>query len=81
MIHSLSGGVLADGDIYTFAKVEVEGSFRWYLSPFPVKEGDQVLVPLNVLEEREGVVRKVESHTKQTAPCSVKHAPEILKVL
>ena len=81
MIHSLSGGVLADGDIYTFVKVEVEGASRWYLSPLPVKEGDKVIVPLNLLEEREGVVLKVESHTVQTAPCPVKRAPEILKVL
>ena len=81
MIHSLSGGVLADGDIYTFAKVEVEGGARWYISPLPVKEGDRVIVPLNLLEEREGIVLKVESHTVQTAPCSIKRAPEILRVL
>ena len=81
MIHSLSGGVLSDGDIYTFARVEVEGTARWYLSPLPVKEGDRVLVPFGFLEEKEGVVAKVESHTVQTAPCSVKRTPEILKVL
>ena len=81
MIHSLSGGVLADGDIYTFAKVEVEGTARWYLSMLPVKEGNRVIVPLNLLEEKEGVVLKVESHTVQTAPCSIKRAPEILRVL
>ena len=81
MIHSLSGGVLSDGEIYTFAKVEVEGTARWYICPLPVKEGDRVVVPLNLLTEKEGVVLKVESHTLQTAPCSVKHAPEILKVL
>lgn len=81
MIHSLSGGVLSDGEIYTFAKVEIEGAPRWYISPLPVKEGDRVVVPFNFIGEREGVVRKVESCTAQTAPCSVKHAPEILKVL
>ena len=81
MIHSLSGGVLSDGDIYTFAKVEVEGAARWYISPLPVKEGDRVVVPLSIIEEREGVVLKVESHTVQTAPCSVKRTPEIYKVL
>ena len=81
MIHSLSGGVLADGEIYTFAKVKSDGEARWYISPLPVKEGDRVMVPFNVLEEREGVVLKVESHTTQTAPCSVKRAPEILRVL
>ena len=81
MIHSLSGGVLSDGDIYTFAKVDVEGASRWYISPLPVKEGDRVVVPLNLLDEKEGVVLKVESHTPQTAPCSVKRASEILRVL
>ena len=81
MIHSLSGGVLSDGDIYTFAKVESEGASRWYISPLPVKEGDKVLVPFGMLDEKEGIVLKVESHTVQTAPCSIKRAPEILKVL
>ena len=81
MIHSLSGGVLSDGDIYTFVKVETEGTARWYVSPLPVKEGDRVVVPVNFLEEKEGVVLKVESHTVQTAPCPLKRAPEILRVL
>ena len=81
MIHSLSGGVLSDGGLYTFAKVEVEGAMRWYLSPLSVKEGDRVLVPVGILEEKQGVVVKVESHTAQTAPCSIKRTPEILKLL
>ena len=81
MIHSLSGGVLADGEIYTFAKVEAEGVARWYVSPLPVKTGDRVIVAHGLLEEKEGLVLKVESHTVQTAPCSIKHAPEILRVL
>ena len=81
MIHSLSGGVLSDGEIYTFVKVETEGASRWYVSLLPVKEGDRVVVPFGMLEEREGTVLKVESHTVQTAPCSVKRTPEILRVL
>ena len=81
MIHSLSGGVIADGNLYTFVKVELDGAPRWFISPFPVKEGDRVVVPHNYIEEREAVVLKVESCTVQTAPCSVKHTPEILKVL
>ena len=81
MIHSLSGGVLADGEIYTFAKVEMMGEARWYISPLPVKAGDKVVVPLGMLEEGEGVVLKVDSHTVQTATCSLKRAPEILRVL
>lgn len=81
MIHSLSGGVIADENIYTFVKVEIDGAPRWFISPFPVKAGDRVLVPFNYIEEREGVVLKVESCTAQTAPCPIKRAPEILKVL
>ena len=81
MIHSLSGGVIADGNIYTFVKVELDGEPRWFICPFPVKEGDRVLLPFNYIEEREGVVLKTENCTAQTAPCSVKRAPEILKTL
>ncbi len=81
MIHSLSGGVIADGDIYTFVKVEIDGAPRWYICPFPVKEGDRVLVPVGYIEEREGTVLKVENCTAQTAPSSVKRTPEILKIL
>ncbi len=81
MIHSLSGGVIADGGIYTFVKVELEGAPRWFICPFPVKEGDRVLVPFNYTEEREGVVLKAENCTAQTAPCSVKRTPEIIKIL
>ena len=81
MIHSLSGGVLSDGGVYTFAKVETPEGTRWYLSPFPVKAGDRVSVPFGFSEEREGGVLKTEDCTAQTAPCSVKRASEILKIL
>lgn len=81
MIHSLSGGVISDGTVYTFAKVEIDGSPRWYLSPFPVREGDKVIVPFQYIGEREGSVLKVENCTAQTAPCPVRRAPEILRVL
>ena len=47
MIHSLSGGVIADDGIYTFVKVDAEGTPRWYLAPvFRPKAGDRVRVPL-----------------------------------
>ncbi len=81
MIHSLSGGVLSDGEFYTFAKVETEEGARWYLSPVSVKAGDRVLVPFAVAAEREGIVLRVENCTAHTAPCSIKHTLEILKVL
>ncbi len=81
MIHSLSGGVIAENDVLRFVKVDVDGTPKWYLCSLPVKEGDRVLVPAGFLEEREGVVLKVETCTAMTAPCPVKHTPEILKVL
>ena len=61
MIHSLSGGVLGDNGVYTFAKVEVEGAPRWYVAPFPVKEGDTVAVPYGAVGEMQG--RGIEDGT------------------
>ena len=60
MIHSLAGGVLADGEIYTFAKVRTGETAMWYLVPelVFVKEGDRVLVPEGHFT-REGVVETV----------------------
>ena len=48
MIHSLSGGVIADGNIYTFVKVELDGEPRWFICPFPVKEGDRVFASVQL---------------------------------
>ncbi len=79
MIHSLSGGVISDGNIYDFAKVRVEGAPRWYLNGCGAKEGDRVLVPVGYLSA-EGVVERVESCTAQTAPVPVRRAAEILAV-
>ncbi len=79
MIHSLAGGVLADGEIYTFAKVRTGEAAMWYLVPelVFVKEGDRVLVPEGYLT-REGVVEKLERCTRQTAPVPVGRAKEIV---
>lgn len=82
MIHSLSGGVIAENGIYTFAKVRVEDSPCWYLAPRIVKAGDKVLVPFGKAElPAEGVVERVETCTDQTAPVPVRRAREILQIL
>lgn len=81
MIHSLSGGVIAEGDAVRFVKVLVNGVPSWYVSPFVVKEGDGVIVPCGHLQEQEGTVVKVELCTPQTAPVPLKRAREILRVL
>ncbi len=78
MIHSMSGGVLADGTVYTFAKVEAAGSPRWYLAPFSVSAGERVVVPFGE-GEAEGVVLKTENCTRQTAPVPVNRAREIIR--
>ncbi len=81
MIHSLSGGVLADNGIYTFVKVEVEGAPRWYLAgEFRVKAGDRVRVLFNG-KECEGTVLRTEDCTRQTAPVPLNRAAAILAVL
>lgn len=81
MIHSLSGGVLADNGIYTFAKVEAEGAPRWYLAgAFRVKAGDRVRVPL-CGRECEGIVLRTEDCTRQTAPVPLNRAKEIIAVI
>ena len=78
MIHSLSGGVLADNGIYTFVKVEVEGAPRWYLAgEFRVKSGDRVRVSY-CGKECEGAVLRTEDCTRQTAPVPLNRAACIL---
>ncbi len=73
MIHSLSGGVIADGSVYTFAKVQLSAGPRWFIAPFPVAAGDRVLAPFgDGLEE--GTVLRTEDCTRQTAPIPLKSA-------
>ena len=80
MIHSMSGGVLSDGGIYTFAKVRFEDTVGWYLAPRGVKAGDRVMAPFRG-ESREGVVERIESCTAQTAPVPPSRAQEIERIL
>lgn len=78
MIHSMSGGVLSDGSLYTFAKVETEGNARWYLSVFPVSEGEIVLCPSEG-GHIEGRVLRVERCDRKSAPVPPKNAPYLMK--
>ncbi len=80
MIHSLSGGVIAENEIMRFAKVRLAEGVAWYLAPFLVEAGDKVLVPYGGAEA-EGEVERVELCSPQTAPVSVKRAREILSLL
>ncbi len=80
MIHSLSGGIIAENEIFTFAKVRVGDAPCWYIAPFKVEAGDRVLVP-TLTGTAEGSVERVENCTPQTAPVSVKRAREILSLL
>lgn len=79
MIHSLSGGVIAANEVYTFAKVRIGDTPRWYIAPFRVKAGDPVLAPTES-GPQEGVVERVENCTPQTAPVSVKYARELIRL-
>ena len=83
MIHSLSGGVIADNEEFLFAKVEVAGEPHWYLSPFSIiKAGDGVLVPLGKGEKLvRGVVLRTERCTRQTAPFPMNRIREIAEIL
>ena len=82
MIHSLSGGVIHENGVYTFAKVEVEGLPCWYLAREKVEAGDSVIVPFGKRGERKhGKVLRVENCSEQTAPCPMNRVREIEQVL
>ena len=81
MIHSLSGGVIAENEIYTFAKVDIAGTPRWYLSPTSkIKAGDRVEAPLNG-KLVTGVVLRTEDCSRQTAPVPMNRVQRIWKIL
>lgn len=83
MIHSMSGGVLSDGEVYTFVKVEIQGETHWYLSrEAGAKEGGRAVVPFGKADfPFEGTIVKVEKTTLQCAPVPAKHLKEVLKLL
>ncbi len=82
MIHSLSGGVLADDRQMLFAKVDVMGTPCWYLAPFPVEAGDRVLVPFGrSAQPVAGTVLRTEVNGRQTAPVPMNRVKSIEKKL
>ncbi len=82
MIHSLSGGVIAENGEYLFAKVRIGGAPYWYIAPFPVEAGDCVLAPFGRDgRAARGVVERTERCTRQTAPCPMNRVRELSEVL
>ncbi len=80
MIHSLSGGVLADFGTYTFVKVYLEGTPRWYLAPMGAEAGDVVIVPLG-RETCEAEVVRVENCSAQCAPVPMNRIREVVRLI
>lgn len=90
MIHSLSGGIIADNDVLLYCKVEIcegteKGTKRWYISPYPkIKQGDRVKVQCGFAGNSQsvcGVVERVDKVTKQTAPFPVNRTREIEQII
>lgn len=84
MIHSLSGGVIAENGYETFVKVEVNGAPYWHLSPTDkIEEGALVSVPFGRGGvPAQGVVRKVEKHVSvQCAPVPMNRVKTLLAIL
>ena len=82
MIHSRAGGVLADFENILFAKVETSEGPRWYIAPFSVAEGENVLAPVGSAGRLEPCrVLRTELCTRQTAPVPVNRARTLEKKL
>lgn len=82
MIHSLSGGIIADYENLIYAFVAIDGGEKaWFISPFPlIAPGDRVKVPCG-RASCEGEVTRVEHVTKQTAPYPVNRTREVECIL
>ena len=82
MIHSTAGGTMREYKRYDYAKVEVEGSMKFYLSPFKeLKEGDIVLIEVEN-EIKEGKVIRVDKNiSEQNFPIPVKRLKKIIEIL
>lgn len=81
MIHSLSGGVLSDGESRLFVKVIAEGTPCWYLSPdLTVTAGDEVLVPFG-RGTAQGRVERTMFADGKTSPVPLSRAKEICQVV
>jgi hypothetical protein len=82
MIHSLSGGIIADYEKLIYAFVDCGGQKMWYISPFPkISVGDKVNVPTSFGQLAVGEVVRLEVVTKQTAPYPVNRTKEIDSIL
>ena len=82
MIHSLSGGVIADNGMQSFVKVDVSGTPYWYLAPRRLAPGQRVLVPCGKTgRPAEGTVLRCEDCTPQTAPVPMNRVREVLRVI
>lgn len=82
MIHSLSGGVIAENGVHTFVKVDVMGTPCWYLSARRLPAGTRVAVPYGKAGRPvEGKVLRCEDCTPQTAPVPFARARTILRVV
>lgn len=85
MIHSMSGGVLDEYGVYTFAKVKFDGDDRpyWYISDFEIAEGDRVSAPFGVggLSKPATVVAVEHNVSAQVSPVPIKRAKRLLQKL
>ena len=82
MIHSTAGGTMREYHRYDYAKVEIDGTMHFYLSPFKeLKEGDVVLVEVEN-EIKEGKVIRVDKNiSEQNFPIPVKRLGKIIEIV
>lgn len=82
MIHSLSGGIIKDAGSFTFVKVVFDGEDTpyWFISDFPVKDGDRVVAPKGKFDmPTAATVLRVENNVNgQVAPIPVKRAKRLI---
>lgn len=83
MIHSMSGGVLDEYGVYTFAKVRIDGEERpyWFVCEFDAEEGDRVLAPMGGAGKPATVLRIENNVSGQVAPVPIKRAKALIKKL
>ena len=82
MIHSTAGGTMREYNRYNYAKVDVEGSIKFYLSPFKeLKAGDIVLVEVGKAMKEGKVIRVDKNISEQNFPIPVKRLKKIIEIL
>ena len=64
MIHSLSGGVIAENGVHTFVKVDVMGTPCWYLSARRLPAGTRVASAASMTSEPS---RRISSFSRPQA--------------